>query len=281
MRVLPRDVATAICHSLAGGPAGFHAARWARAYEASAREILGADAPVAPTFVSPIAPDAESLHELSVSAAAQAARDELQTLAAGRKLLVRADRIDPSKNVVRGFAAFDLLLESHPECRDRVVFVARLTESRQTLPEYLAYDNEVEQAARRVNERWATDDWQPVVVDKGDDYARTVAALSIADVVLVNPVKDGLNLVAKEAPLVNERNAVLCLSEEAGSWDELGEAALSVQPFDLEQTAESVYTALVMPNDERELRATRLRQIVSSHQPKNWLDDQLRAARAS
>ena len=281
IRVLPDDVANAICHSLAGGAAGFHSARWARAYEASAREILGAEAPIAPTFVSAIAPDSAALSDLRASESGQSARAQLQELAGDRKLVVRADRIDPSKNIARGFAAFDLLLEHRPEWRERVVFVARLTESRQTLPEYLAYANEVELAARRVNERWSAGDWQPVVLDIGDDYGRTVGALSVADVVLVNPLKDGLNLVAKEVPLVSDRFGVLCLSREAGAWDELGEAAVEVHPFDLEQTATALQTALEMPDDERAARSNRLRELVESHQPKDWLDDQLRAARAS
>ncbi len=281
IRVLPHDVASAICRSMSGGPAGFHAARWARAYEASAREILGAEAPIAPSFVSPIAPDADALSDLNASPSADAAREELRETVGDRKLLVRADRIDPSKNILRGFAAFDLLLDAHAEHRERVVFVARLTESRQTLPEYLAYRSEVEIAADRVNERWGTKDWVPVVLDTRDDYARTVGTLSVADVVLVNPVKDGLNLVAKEAPMVSTRDAVLCLSQEAGAWDELGEAALPVHPYDLEQTAASLHTALTMPDDERGSRARRLREIVASHRPRDWLDDQLKAARAS
>jgi trehalose 6-phosphate synthase len=281
IRVLPYDVSAAICASLAGGAAGFHSARWARAYEASAREVLGAEAPIAPAFVSPISPDPDELKEQCASPSGVQARAEFQDLAGGRKLVVRADRIDPSKNILRGFAAFDVLLESHPEWREQVVFVARLTESRQTLPEYLAYRSEVEFAARRVNERWSAGDWQPVVLETLDDFARTVGALSVADVVLVNPVKDGLNLVAKEAPLVNDRDGVLCLSQEAGAWDELGEAALPVHPFDLEQTAAALDTALRMPDDERARRARRLREIVASRRPRDWLDDQLRAAQAS
>jgi trehalose 6-phosphate synthase len=276
IRVLPTDVATQLCGSMAQVPCGFHAARWARAYEASTREVLGAVS--APTFVAPLGPDAEALGAMAGSPEVEAAAHELDTLLAGRRLLLRVDRVEPSKNVVRGFAAFDVLLEQRPEWREQVVFVARMTPSRETLAEYLGYRNEVENAADRVNERWSTATWQPVVLDTRDDFASTVAALVAYDVLLVNPVKDGLNLVAKEGPLVNRHDGVLCLSPDAGAWDELGEAALAVHPYDLDQCAESLHTALSMPGPERAARARRLRALAGARSPRDWLADQLRAA---
>jgi trehalose 6-phosphate synthase len=278
IRVLPEAAATAMCRSMAAAPAGFHSARWARAFEASAREVLGDQAAIRSTFVAPLAPDADELEHLATSPAAASAGKEIEELVGDRKLLVRSDRVDPSKNIVRGFAAYDLLLAEHPEWRERVVFVARLTSSRQSLPEYLAYANEVEQSAARVNERWSTSGWQPVVVDASDDYPRTLAVLARSDVLLVNPVKDGLNLVAMEGALLNQRDGVLCLSRDAGAWDQLAEAALEVHPFDLVQTADALHEALSMPADERTQRATRLREITAARSPRHWLDEQLRAA---
>lgn len=279
IRVLPDDVAIALCRSLLGSPAGFHSKRWASACEASAREVLGSDAHGS-TFVAPLAPDGEELAQLAASPAAAVAGQEIETIVGDRQLIVRADRVDPSKNIVRGFEAYDLLLANHPKWRERVVFVARLTASRRSMPEYLAYSHEVEQAVERVNERWATGDWQPVVVETEDDYTRTVAALTRSDVLLVNPLKDGLNLVAKEGALLNRRNGVLCLSRDAGAWDELGEAAEPVHPYDLGQTAASLHTALSMPAEDRAARSSRLRELTAARTPRNWLDDQLTAARA-
>ena len=138
-----------------------------------------------------------------------------------RQLIVRIDRMELSKNIVRGFLAYDLLLEEHPELRERVTFAALLNPSRESLPEYLAYRNEVEQAAAQVNERWATPGWEPVILDQRDNYARSLAGLVRSDVLLVNPVRDGLNLIALEGPLANRRDGVLCLSREAGAHDEL------------------------------------------------------------
>lgn len=278
IRVLPDAVAVSICRSMACSAAGFHSARWANAYEASAREVLDDDVERGPTFVAPLAPDAEELARIAASPEAVAAGDELDDVVDDRRLILRVDRIDPSKNIVRGFAAYDELLAQQKKWRGKVVFVARLTSSRQTLPEYLAYTNEVEQAAARVNEQWGTRDWQPVVLDTEDSYPRTVAALLRSDVLLVNPVKDGLNLVAMEGALLNDRDGVLCLSRDAGATDILGEAALPVHPYDLEQTANTLEQGLVMPAKERKQRATQLRELTAARTPRDWLDDQLRAA---
>src|SRR5262249_41620018 len=154
------------------------------------------------------------------------------------------DRIDPAKNIVRGFVAYDEMLAAHPVWHGRVVFLAMITESRGNLAEYVSYQKDVEEVISRVNERWGTDSWQPIVVDKQDDFARSVAAFTLYDVLLVNSLKDGLNLVAKEGPLVNRRGGVLCLSPEAGSYAELAGTALEVHPFDVAQSAEALHTAL-------------------------------------
>lgn len=281
VRVLPDDAASALLTSLAGVPTGFHAARWARAYEASAREVLGSEAAITPSFVAPLGPDPEALRTAAISDTAVGALRDLDELVGDRHLVVRVDRIDPSKNIVRGFAAFDLLLAEHRELRERVVFLAKLNASRETLPEYQAYRSEVELAAARVNERWASGDWQPVVLDPRDAFEHAIAALRRYDVLLVNPIKDGLNLVAKEGPLVNDRDGVLCLSPGAGAWEEMGEPSLPVHPFDIEQTAAMLHTALAMPATERAERATRLRALAAARTPNDWLADQLSVARGN
>ena len=244
IRVLPDDVAFALCSSMATVPCGFHTERWARAYEASAGAVLGRDASIAGAFAAPLGPDAPALHAVAESAESLAATDELDALVGDRALLLRTDRIEPAKNIVRGFLAYDLLLELHPEWRGRVVFVAMLNPSREGLAEYLAYHQEVRQAAEQVNRRWATGGWQPVVLDERDDFARSVAGLGRYDVLLVNPLKDGMNLVAKEGPLLNRRDGVVCLSPEAGAYDELHDAVLAVHPYDLQQSAGALHRVL-------------------------------------
>jgi trehalose 6-phosphate synthase len=155
------------------------------------------------------------------------------------------------------------------------VFVALLNRSRESLPEYQAYELEVDQVAQRINERFGTPEWQPVVVDTRDDYEQTIAGFTRYDVLLVNPVKDGLNLVAKEGPLVNRRDGVVLLSPEAGAYDELAEAVLPIHPYDIEQGAHALHTALSMPDVERARRARRLCELASVHTPQSWLDELL------
>ena len=280
IRVLPTAVAEQLTASMATVPCGFHTNRWARAYDASVHEMLGARVPP-PTFTASLGPDPDELREVADSPEAHAAAAELDAVVGDRRVILRIDRIDPSKNIVRGFAAYDRLLDAHPEWRGTVVFVAMLNASREGLPEYLAYRQEVEQAAEAVNARWARADWTPVIVDARDDFPRSVAGLARYDVLLVNPIKDGLNLVAKEGPLVNQRDGVLCLSPEAGAFDELGTAAVPVHPYDVEQAAHALHDALVMDVDERRARASRLCELAAARTPRDWLADQIAAASAA
>ena len=153
-----------------------------------------------------------------------------------------------------------------------------LNRARSNLAEYLAYEQEVDQAAARVNERWGTSDWQPVVVDTRDDYQRTIAGFSRYDVLVVNPMKDGLNLVAKEGPLVNRRDGVVVLSPEAGAYDELHEPVVSIHPYDIEQGAAALHRALTMPAGEPSARSGS-RELAVVHTPESWLRDLLSHAR--
>jgi trehalose 6-phosphate synthase len=278
LRVLPVDVANELMAGLAGfGACGFHSRRWADEFERCAREILGA-AP--PTFVSPAATDHDDIAKVAASEECARELAALDQQLGDRHFIVRVDRIELSKNLLRGFLAFDDMLHTRPEWRGRVVFGAFFYPSRESLPEYLAYHQEVEALAQRVNETWATDDWTPIVVDTDDYFPRSCAALRRYDVLLVNPVRDGLNLVAKEGSLLNERDGVLALSREAGVWEELEAAALDVNPFDVGGTADVLAEALAMEPAERARRADVLRAAAGRRTPQHWLDDQLRAARS-
>jgi trehalose 6-phosphate synthase len=256
---------------------GFHSPRWAQAFEACCAEVLGH---VPPTFVAPLGPDAENLARVVISEASRTWDEWLTGVLGDRQMVLRVDRVELSKNVLRGFLAFDELLAGHPELRERVTFVALVYASRQGLPEYLAYRTEVEHLAAQVNHRWATPGWTPVVLDVSDNYPRSVAALRRYDVLLVNPLRDGLNLVAKEGPIINANDGLLALSREAGAWAELSDTALEVNPFDVAGTAEVLATALTMPAPERAKRSAALRQAAGRRTPRDWLDDQLAAAEA-
>jgi trehalose 6-phosphate synthase len=278
IRVLPEHAAEAICRSLTTGAAGFHVPRWADAFRASAREVLGPDVAPDTAFAATFGPDADALAADAASPAVGAAVDALEARVDDRHLVTRCDRMELSKNIVRGFAAYDLLLEERAEWRGRVVFAALLNPSRESLPEYQAYRAEVELAAARVNERWATSSWEPVHLDTRDDFSRALAGFVRSDVLLVNPIKDGLNLVAMEGPLVGTRDPVLCLSRDAGAFDLLRDAALEVQPYDLVQTAAALEQALTMDPAERRTRAERLRRAATACSPADWLEAQLTRA---
>ena len=195
-------------------------------------------------------------------------------------LILRVDRADLSKNVLRGFAAFDLFLEQHPEFRERVTFMAQLMPSRTDVPQYAEYLERIEASVAVVNHRHGTPDWMPIQLKLRDDLEEAMAAYKHYDVLLVNAMFDGMNLVAKEGPIVNEREGVSILSENTGAHEELGEYALSVNPFDIQELANSIYAALAMEPGERRRRAEGLVQIVTSRDPGDWIDEQMADIRA-
>lgn len=190
-------------------------------------------------------------------------------------LILRVDRADLSKNVLRGFSAFDLFLEQHPEFDERVTFIAQLMPSRTDVPEYAEYLERIEALVAVVNHRHGTPDWMPIQLKLRDDLEEAVAAYKNYDVLLVNAMFDGMNLVAKEGPLLNEHGGVSILSENTGAHEELGEFALSVNPFDIQETADSIHAALTMDFEERDRRLQGLKEIVTARDPGDWIDDQL------
>jgi trehalose 6-phosphate synthase len=273
IRVLPAYAAEALCAAMARNPAGFHSPRWARAYQQSARAVLGRNAAIAPAFAASLGPDVAALDAVAASDETREATRALDDVVGDRLVIARCDRIELSKNIVRGFQAYDRLLEARPGLRGRVVFVAMLYPSRQGLASYLAYASEIEQVVARVNDRWSTREWTPIVLDQRDDFPRSVAAMQRYDVLLVNPIKDGLNLVAKEGPAVNRRDGLLCLSPEAGAYDELRKAVLPIHPYDVEDAAGTLDRALATPLDERANIAARLRALATARNPTDWIAD--------
>ncbi|MHB1998842.1 MAG: alpha,alpha-trehalose-phosphate synthase (UDP-forming) [Solirubrobacteraceae bacterium] len=190
-------------------------------------------------------------------------------------LILRVDRADLSKNVLRGFSAFDLFLQQHPEFSERVTFMAQLMPSRTDVPQYEEYLERIEALVAVVNHRHGTPDWMPIQLKLRDDLEEAVASYKHYDVLLVNAMFDGMNLVAKEGPLVNERDGVSILSENTGAHEELAAHALSVNPFDIQELADSIHAALSMPAAERATRAEGLQRIVTSRDPGDWIEQQL------
>jgi trehalose 6-phosphate synthase len=274
--VLPDGVAEAILEGMAACVAcGFHSRRWATRFEQSCAEILGR---VPTTFVAPLGVDPDALAAATATPACAEEAARLEKTVGGRRLIVRVDRIELSKNLLRGFLAFDELLRAHPEHRGNVVMLAIGYPSREGLPEYIAYRTEVEAMAERLNTTWGTDTWTPIVLELSDNYPRSVAALTRYDVLLVNPISDGLNLVAKEGPVVNRRHGILVLSRQAGAWDEMAETAISFNPFDVAATADALHRALDLGPEEAAVRAEATRRAASARTARHWLEDQLAAS---
>jgi trehalose 6-phosphate synthase len=269
---LPADIRRAVHEGLcANDIVGFHTERWRRSFLESCAALTESRTA---TSVNPIGIDPEEFDRLRESAPVL---DEEQRIEATRPelLVVRVDRTDPSKNIVRGFRAFALLLEQHPELIGRVGMLALLDPSRQALPQYARYLEAIEREARSVNERFGSDRWLPVDLQAGDNFPQAVAAYKQFDVLFVNAVFDGMNLVAKEAPLVNHRDGVVVLSENAGAYAELGEWTLGINPFDIEGQAAALYEALTMSPAERRRRAQAIGARVRAHDIEAWTAAQL------
>jgi trehalose 6-phosphate synthase len=258
------------------GSCGFHVARWRDAYLRCASSVgVGASA----TFVAPLAADAARLDSVAGTDACRSHLERLENRLDGRTLLLRSDRVELSKNLIRGFLAFDELLEASPQWRGRLVFLARVYSSRESLAEYLAYRTETEHVVERLNERWGSPGYTPVVLDLEDDFAATVAAMRRYELLVLNPIRDGLNLVALEGPAMNERDGVLVLSREAGAYDQVSDLAVGLNPFDTTGTAAAMANGLSMSPAERAGRAAELRRRARSRTPADWLTEVRGAAR--
>jgi trehalose 6-phosphate synthase len=285
-QVLPRAMRQAIHDGLlANDVVGFHAHRWRVNFLRSASDLVGADCNFEDSTseyrgrrtsvnAHPISVDVAEFEELAQSADVLAAERELVERRP-EQLILRVDRTDPSKNIVRGFRAFELYLEAHPERHMQVGMLALLDPSRQDIPEYSEYLARIQREARRVNDRFQQNGWTPIDVVIEDNFPAAIAAYKQFDVLFVNAIFDGLNLVSKEAPLVNERDGVVLLSENTGAYEELGEWVVRVNPFDVAGQADALHRALTMGLDERRERIDAIRAHVREHDVSAWIDAQL------
>ncbi|MER7683542.1 trehalose-6-phosphate synthase [Streptomyces sp. NPDC097610] len=276
-RMLPDDIAEQVLRGMLGADRlGFLTQRWTDAFTACCDALVGGlgDTRIG---VHGLGADADFLrrrsHEADVADRMAALREQIGE---GRRTIVRVDRTELSKNIVRGLLAYRQLLEDHPEWRERVVHVAFAYPSRQDLAVYRNYTAEVQRVATEINSQYGTPGWTPVVLHVKDDFARSLAAYRLADVALVNPIRDGMNLVAKEVPVVSDEGCVLVLSREAGAYEELGEDAVVVNPYDVVGTARALDAALTMPAGERAERTKRLAAAGTALPPAQWFLEQLR-----
>lgn len=227
----------------------------------------------------PISVDVAHLQEVAESPQVHLYREGLRR-SGEEKVIVRVDRLDPIKNVVRGFLAYERLLEEHPELQQKVRFHALLVPSRQEMTAYLHYRKRMEKVVERVNLRFGVGEWQPITTYVEENYERAVGLLQDYDVLVVNSLMDGMNLVAKEGCVLNRNNGVVVLSVTAGCYQELAEGVLPVGPTDIASLKESLYQALTMSDEERAKRASMLREVVRQRDISRWLASQLQDLQA-
>lgn len=284
-RVLPDEWGAALLRGMLDADAiGFQTQRWADNFTSCCREVLGATVKgrnvsagdrTARVGVYPVGVDVDLLRMQAATPEVADAAKRINELVGDRTMFLRVDRTEPSKNILRGFIAYERLLERRPDLHGRVVQLALLTPSRRAIPEYIEYMRACIARAEQINERFSTPDWQPLIVDESDDFPATLAAYRRYDVLVVNPVFDGMNLVAREGPILNERDGVLVLSRNAGAAAEL-DPALLVNPFDADGTADAMARALGLSAGERHERAVALKERAPGVPPAEWLGRQIK-----
>jgi trehalose 6-phosphate synthase len=289
-RVLPRPMREAVLRGVLGNDiVAFHTEHYARNFLLGCQELLSlpvdldglkveVDGRTVRTRWYPISIDPDALEERAASAEVGKVQEDL---AARRRdhLILRVDRADLSKNIVRGFKAYDTLLDDHPELCERVTFLALIQPSREDVEEYAAYTDRIKRVVADVNLKHGTADWQPIDLRLQDDMDTALAAYKLFDLLVVNAIFDGMNLVAKEAVIVNQRNGVLALSENTGAHEEMGAYALTLHPFDIQQQADAFWEALCMEPAERKERAEACAAIVRGNDIDDWLAEQLEDVR--
>ena len=286
-RMLPVRIHDQVLHGMLGADVlGFHSPAWAENFLLSARQLPGARVDLARSRIvtdgrevtvriHPISVDGRAMREEAATPRVRNLRHALNRWRDNNRLILRVDRLELTKNVVRGFQAYELFLRRNPSWLGRVRFLALLSPSRMELPEYREYTEACLTEARRVNDALGREGWQPIELRLKDDYIGAIAAYGLYDVLFVNPVIDGMNLVAMEGPLLNRRRGVLVLSRNAGAYGRLGRYALPVNPFDVDEMAEALEQAISMPVDERTRRSRGLSRLVLANPPARWVRGQL------
>lgn len=208
----------------------------------------------------------------SEKAVREAKRIDAQTT--GRKVVLSVDRLDYTKGIPDRLRAFDELLERHPEWREKVTMLCVAVPSRTRVEEYRKLKAEVERLVGMINGRHGTIDWTPVrYLYRSLPFATLTGMYAAADVAYVTPLRDGMNLIAKEYVAArNDDGGVLVLSEMAGAARELGDA-LQVNPFDIDDMVESLQAALTMPPDEQRKRMASMQKRVSRYTVSRWAEE--------
>jgi trehalose 6-phosphate synthase len=220
----------------------------------------------------PIGIDADDFAAMATSAEAVRASQRLSRSLIGRRLIIGVDRLDYTKGITERLRSFEALLQNYPRQRGQVTLVQISAPSREDVPEYLELRLQVEATAGRINGRFSEFDWMPLRYLNRGFTRRTLAGFfRLSRIGLVTPLRDGMNLVAKEyvAAQSDEDPGVLVLSRFAGAADDM-DGAVIVNPYDIEAVAEAMHFGLSMPLDERQDRWRRLFAQVQQHDVAHW-----------
>ena len=275
-RMLPEDVVNALVEGLSAADViGLHTERWVEHFRGTVKQVLGRELDNVHAF--PLGTDAGELSKLTDRRDVVNAARVLDGVVGDRLVIGRVDRTELSKNVVRGLLAYRELLRTRPEWRGRVVHAVFDNPSREDLPAYREYTAAIERLASAIDDEFSTDDWSPVFVEIADDYPAALAVLLRSDVVLINSVRDGMNLVVLEALTISDRSPAVVLSRDTGAAEVLGDDALLVNPFDISATADALEAALSMGEQERTERASRMRAAAVRLPPDEWFAAQVAA----
>lgn len=260
---------------------GFHARQWADAFLACCDRFLpgarrdadrvywqGREIPV---VIAPAQVDVPYLQKVMADEATHRWQRRFERQLRGRQALVRVDRVDLWKNIIRGFLAFEHLV--FEESVTGVTFLAVLAKSRVHIPEYRRYLSSCVSEARRINRRLAEAGADASIVvslaNDHSDHSRALAGLSVSDAVLVNPTCDGLNLVAKECAVASDARCRIVLSTRTGAYEEIGPWTRGINPFDVQDTAVAIAEAL--DGNAVWSQSARLRSVVNANSPEEWL----------
>ena len=286
-KILPHYMRESIIHSLlANDLLGFHIPRYVDNFLGTCEEfadkidyenqIVHLNDNVTHVKSYPISVDSKGIKKLAASKDVLEKEKIVKNIKGDKFLFYRTDRADLSKNILRGFKAFDMFLEKHPEYIEKVVFLTTGKPTRQQIKEYKNYLNDVHRIIKKLNHKYAKNNWKPVECLFKADYNLVVAAFKNYDCIIVNPISDGMNIVPKEAAVVNEKNGILILSETAGCFDEIKEETIPVNPYDISETAEAYYKAITMGENDRKKRLINLNRIVANRNIYDWISNQFR-----
>ncbi|WP_331275708.1 trehalose-6-phosphate synthase [Methanobacterium veterum] len=228
------------------------------------------------TFVKnyPISVDTKKLNEFAKSDEVLKQEQYVKKIKGNNFLIYRTERTDPSKNIIRGFKAYDLFFQKHPEFKGKVTFFITGVTTRENVKEYRDYKTNVNNIITEINAKYSKDGWKPIVPHFDAEYSLVTAAFKNYDCLLINSINDGMNIVPKEGSIVNENDGILIISETTGAYDELKENAININALDITETADAIYKAVAMKHDQRKKRLNGLKNTICHYDVYRWMGEQ-------